>query len=85
MKKESKMPDWDAYKKLNKKDREKILARIRKETEKVETAERREQVGGSSGSGIARDPGTGRAIVRNEVGGSSGSGIPRDPVTGRAL
>ena len=85
VKKEPNPPDWAAYKRLNKKDREKALERIRKETEKVETGERREQVEGSSGSGIARDPGTGRAIVRNEVGGSSGSGIARDPVTGRAL
>ncbi len=61
------------------------MSRRRKATEKVETRKRREQVGGSSGSGIARDPSTGRAIVRNEIGGSSGGGIARDPVTGRAL
>ena len=33
--KEPKFPDWDAYKKLNKKDREKALARGKRETEKA--------------------------------------------------
>ena len=35
VKKEPKFPDWDAYKKLNKKDREKALARGKRETEKA--------------------------------------------------
>ena len=55
VKKEPNPPDWKAYKKLNKKDREKALARMNKETERLKTGERRDQVGGSSGSGIPRD------------------------------
>ena len=34
-KKEPKFPDWDAYKKLNKKDREKALARGKRETDRA--------------------------------------------------
>ena len=60
--KEASIPEWDAYKKLNKKDREKALARAKGATEKATAVARREQVGGSSGSGIARDPATGRAL-----------------------
>ena len=67
VKKEPKPPDWDAYKKLNKKDREKALARMKKEKDKLEgkkpvkvEAPARE-TGGASGSGIPRDA-AGRAI-----------------------
>ena len=69
VKKEPNPPDWDAFKKLNKKDREKALARMKKEKDrlegkepaKVEAAIRPALVGGASGSGIPRDA-AGRAI-----------------------
>ena len=66
VKKEPNPPDWDAYKRLNKKDREKALERMRKAKDKVEgkepekVADQRE-TGGASGSGIPRDA-AGRAI-----------------------
>ena len=66
VKKEPNPPDWAAYKRLNKKDREKALERMRKEKDKVEgkeperVADQRE-TGGASGSGIPRDA-AGRAI-----------------------
>ena len=60
--KEAKAPEWAAYKKMNKKDREKALGKMRKETEKAVAGERKYQLGGSSGSGIPRDPATGRAL-----------------------
>ena len=66
VKKEPNPPDWDAYKKLNKKDREKALERMRKAKDKVEgkepekVADQRE-TGGASGNGIPRDA-AGRAI-----------------------
>ena len=59
---EAKAPEWAAYKKMNKKDREKALGKMRKETEKAVAGERKDQLGGSSGSGIPRDPATGRAL-----------------------
>ena len=60
--KEVAMPDWAACKKLNEKDKEKALARAKASTEKATAVGKREQVGGSSGSGIPRDPATGRAL-----------------------
>jgi hypothetical protein len=66
VKKEPNPPDWAAYKRLNKKDREKALERMRKAKDKVEgkepekVADQRE-TGGASGSGIPRDA-AGRAI-----------------------
>ena len=85
MKKEPNPPDWKAYKKLNKKDREKALARMNKETERLKTGERRDQVGGSSGSGIPRDA-AGRAIAAAGPAGAGvwgdGAAFARDP--GRA-
>ena len=62
VKKEPNPPDWDAYKKLNKKDREKALERMRKAKDKVEGKEpAARETGGASGSGIPRDA-AGRAI-----------------------
>ena len=67
VKKEPNPPDWDAFKKLNKKDREKALARMKKEKDKLEGKEpvkveaAARETGGASGSGIPRDA-AGRAI-----------------------
>ena len=66
VKKEPNPPDWAAYKKLNKKDREKALERMRKAKDKVEGKEPEKvadqrKTGGASGSGIPRDA-AGRAI-----------------------
>ena len=62
VKKEPNPPDWAAYKKLNKKDTEKALERMRKEKDKVEGKEPTvRETGGASGSGIPRDA-AGRAI-----------------------
>ena len=69
VKKEPNPPDWDAYKKLNKKDRENTLERMRKAKDKVE----------------GKEPAKVEAAIRPAlVGGASGSGIPRD-AAGRAI
>ena len=69
VKKEPNPPDWAAFKKLNKKDREKALARTKKEKDRLE----------------GKEPAKVEAAIRPAlVGGASGSGIPRD-AEGRAL
>ena len=50
--KEFKMPDWDAYKKLNKKDREKALARAKAASLKAD----------ADADKVRRDQATGRAL-----------------------
>ena len=78
VKKEPNPPDWAAYKRLNKKDREKMLARMTKEKDKVES---KEPTLSPAGAGVW---GTGAAFARDDAGRASGSGIPRD-AAGRAL
>ena len=78
VKKEPNPPDWDAYKKLNKKDREKALERMRKAKDKVEG---KEPTVSPAGAGAWGD---GAAFARDPEGRASGSGIPRD-AAGRAI
>ena len=78
VKKEPNPPDWDAYKKLNKKDREKALARMNKGKDKLEG---KEPAPSPAGAGVW---GAGAAFARDDAGRASGSGIRRD-AAGRAI